>query len=433
MRSWYPLLSLLCVALLASPGLRAEELAVHAARMQRELAEKILPYWHDTAQDSEHEGYLLADDAKGRGQAKEKQLVSQTRMIWTFSLVHRRGFSHGSRNYLEAARQGWRFLDRHFLDRERGGYYWKTDLAGHPISRRKNLYGQAFALYALVEFHRASGDRTPLHQAIELFRVVQEHAHDRTHGGWLEHFDEHWKPLLDPALPTEVEVAGYKSANAHLHWMEALTELYEATRETSVRAALAESLRINQDYFYPLEPGRSCFHRQRDWKPVTDPRSAGLSYGHNVEFAWLMIRAEQVLGRQPSWPHFHAHLRHALKFGYDHERGGLYNRGVGNEPAGQTDKVWWAQAEMMAALTDGLRHEPNPEYRRALDQLIHFVWKHQVDARDGIWLDTVTADGQPKITAKAHSWKANYHDVRALLKFIDAFGTTGAGHDPARP
>src|SRR2546425_8253839 len=31
--------------------------------------------------------------------------------------------------------------------------------------------------------------------------------------------------------------------------------------------------------------GKSCFHRQPDWKEVTDPKSAGLSYGHNVEFA----------------------------------------------------------------------------------------------------------------------------------------------------
>jgi hypothetical protein len=34
----------------------------------------------------------------------------------------------------------------------------------------------------------------------------------------------------------------------------------------------------------------------------------------------------------------------------------------------------------------------------------------------------VSADGRPVNRAKAHSWKANYHDVRALVKFISAFG-----------
>jgi hypothetical protein len=33
----------------------------------------------------------------------------------------------------------------------------------------------------------------------------------------------------------------------------------------------------------------------------------------------------------------------------------------------------------------------------------------------------VAADGKPRDTTKANSWKANYHDVRAMMKFIDAF------------
>ena len=76
---------------------------------------------------------------------------------------------------------------------------------------------------------------------------------------------------------------------------------------------------------------------------------------------------------------------------------------------------------MMAALTDALRHQENAAQRQALDQLIHFVNTHQTNPRTGIWLDTVTADGQPKRTGLAHAWKANYHDVRALVKLIQAF------------
>ena len=135
-----------------------------------------------------------------------------------------------------------------------------------------------------------------------------------------------------------------------------------------------------------------------------------------------MIRAQQILGQRPAWAHFDAHLQHALKYGYDHERGGLYNRGVDDQPATQTDKVWWVQAEMLAALTDALKHKANPAYSEALDKLLHFLAAYQINPSDGIRLDTVTADGQPKATGKAHSWKANYHDVRAIVKFTDAFG-----------
>jgi mannose/cellobiose epimerase-like protein (N-acyl-D-glucosamine 2-epimerase family) len=218
-----------------------------------------------------------------------------------------------------------------------------------------------------------------------------------------------------------VELIGYKSANTHLHLQESLTELYDATRDTSVKQSAEEVLEINKRYFYPDNAGRSRLHRKPDWSEVTDAGSVGLSYGHNVEFAHLMIRTENILGRTENWPHFYAQINHALKFRYDHRRGGLYYRGVDDRPAYDTTKVWWTQAEMMSALTQALRHQENTEQRKALNQLAHFVNEFQAHKRDGIWLNAVTKQGKPTNTGKAHNWKDNYHEVRALVKFIETF------------
>ncbi len=76
---------------------------------------------------------------------------------------------------------------------------------------------------------------------------------------------------------------------------------------------------------------------------------------------------------------------------------------------------------MMAALTDALVNKRNKSYEDALEKLIDFLEKYQINPSDGIWLDTVSEEGKPKNTAKAHNWKANYHDLRALIKFIEAF------------
>ena len=400
----------------------AKDFSVPAHEMKTQLAGKVLPYWFDTAQDTNRGGYLLADDAtRGRSVPMEKQLVSQSRMIWTFSLAHIEHYSDTNRNYLKAATQGYRFLLDNFLDRQNGGYIWTTDLKGRPRNDCKYLYGQSFAIYAFVEYYRASGDKNALRHAMELYHTVQKHLYDSKNGGWFEHAEANWK-LLSPGDPrSQVEIIGYKSANTHLHWMEALAELYDVTQDPDVKKSLEEALRINATYFYPEDPAQCAFHRQFDWKPVTAPSSAGLSYGHNVEFAWLMIRAETVLGQKPSWDHFYAILDHALKYGYDDERGGLYSRGFDNQPATDTDKIWWVQAEMLSALTDALKHENNPRYKTALGKLLQFIKVYQTEPRDGIWLYTVAAAGKPKDTTKAGSWKANYHDVRAMMKFIDAF------------
>jgi mannobiose 2-epimerase len=412
------------LALLAATSLPAKELSEYAQDFKTQLSQRILPYWYDTAIDRQNGGYILSDDAaKKAPAATEKQLVTQARMVWGFSHVHLKGYSDSQRNYLKAAEQGYRFLLDHFLDRENQGYYWTTDLAGKPLDQRKIVYGESFVIYALVEYYRASGDKEALHHALELYQVLQSRAHDARFGGWVEHFERDWKPILNRDAQVIVEVAGCKSANTHLHLMEALAELYQASHDRAVRASLEEALKINCTWFYPPDPGKSAFHREPDWQLVTRPSSAGLSYGHNVEFAWLMVGAQNVLKQKPFWPQFDAHMEHALKYGYDHTRGGLYSRGVDDQPATDTDKVWWVQAEMLAALTEGLKHEKDQDYSTGLDQLLQFITTFQANPSDGIWLDTVTADGTPKITAKAHNWKANYHDVRAIIKFIDAFGT----------
>ena len=77
---------------------------------------------------------------------------------------------------------------------------------------------------------------------------------------------------------------------------------------------------------------------------------------------------------------------------------------------------------MMAALADGIKHQANPAYSEALGKLIEFLRAHMILPGDGIWLESVTTEGKPKSSAKAHNWKANYHDVRGIVKFIEDCG-----------
>ncbi len=419
---------LAAAAAMGPAGLAARgqpEFIADADAIREDLRKRVLPYWHDTAVDWEGGGYALADDAvAGRSKPLEKQLVTQAGMVWTFSLAYRKGFSDTMRDYRRAARHGVEFLRTRMRDPEHGGYYFAVSPDGTKASNPgKLLYGQAFVILGLVEYYRATRDRSVLKDAVALFRLIQEKAHDGRNRGWFEHFDRNWTPLKPRDPNAVVEVAGFKSGNTHLHLMEAFTELYMETHDGPVRTALLEAVDLNRTHFHPEDPSKSAFHFHPDWKPVDDPRSAGLSYGQNVEFAWLMVRALETLGMRSAWPHFHAHLGHALRYGTDRERGGVYHLGSGNAPATDTDKVWWVQAEMMAALVDGLRNRPDDEeYARALRLLLDFVAKYQTDPKTGIWLDTVTADGKPKSTGLAHSWKANYHDFRALVRFADAMG-----------
>ena len=87
-------------------------------------------------------------------------------------------------------------------------------IRNNSTNEKKIIYGQAFVIYALVEYHRATGSREPLDRAMDLYRVLQRKSHDRKFGGWVEHFTREWQPILDRNSPAEVEVCGLKSANS---------------------------------------------------------------------------------------------------------------------------------------------------------------------------------------------------------------------------
>jgi mannose/cellobiose epimerase-like protein (N-acyl-D-glucosamine 2-epimerase family) len=154
-----------------------------------------------------------------------------------------------------------------------------------------------------------------------------------------------------------------------------------------------------------------------DWSP--DPHHVDYSsYGHSVEEAWLRILAERALGVEPAWERLRRYVDHVLDHGFDHRRGGVYS-----SQAMRDDKVWWVQAEMVAALTDALVHRYDARCAAALAQLLTFVERHQVDRADGVWLYVVTAHGRRRRPVKADLWKVGYHEVRAAVKLVDAFAT----------
>jgi mannobiose 2-epimerase len=405
----------------------------HATRSRRRLRDRTLPYWLAVSRDDIHGGYLLRHDVPrkwwrraGRRVLKgplpphpdDKQLVDQARLLWVFSHGHRKGFDKGHR-CLRAASRGYRFLRESFLDDVHGGYVWLTDRTGRPVNPVKHLYGQAFVIFGFVEYARASGDDAALHEAISLHRTVEEQLRDPIHGGWREHGDGDWSAPAPDDPRIEVPSAGLKSANAAVHWMEALTELYRDTADDQVRGSLTEVLDLARRYWFPPDPARSREYRNPDWTLVD--RDTPVSYGHNVEFAWLMIRAQRALGMQPSWDQLSAYLDHTLHNAFDDARGGVLasDRSDGIDRSG--DKVWWVQYEMVAALAEALAEHGDERYARALAQMLTFIERHVVDRRDGVAFESVHQDGRRASRRKAGHWKAGYHEVRATVKVVDSF------------
>lgn len=349
------------------------------------LRDSVLPWW-EASVDTKHGGFQLAPD--------EKQLATQSRMVWTFSHAHR----HSLGDYLGAAEQGLEFLRERFHDGRDGGFFWTTDRAGRVRNDRKILYGQISAIYAMVEYTRAGGDPAALAEARELFDLLVARAHDDAYGGWFEHFSRRWRPAGRRSRGFEVEIPGLRSSNVHMHVMEMLAQLLSDTGDDRVAALLAETVDLGKSQFFLDDPAASVQHRTRDWRTAG---RAGISDGHNVEFAWLLVRAETLIGREPSRARFEDYVASAIA-------------------SRRPQRIWWEDAELLAALSVGITRWPDAPVEDALEQHLEFLIADVIDPRDGIWWEKVGWDGEPLSTLKMHTWKDAFHEVRAMVLLSEA-------------
>ena len=74
----------------------------------------------------------------------------------------------------------------------------------------------------------------------------------------------------------------------------------------------------------------------------------------------------------------------------------------------------------MAALSVSLQHQSRASDLAACEKLVGFLERTMIDPRDGIWVASIGPDGKPKWDSKKNHWKANYHDVRGIVMFVEA-------------
>ncbi len=161
--------------------------------------------------------------------------------------------------------------------------------------------------------------------------------------------------------------------NTHIHLLESLAQLYEVWKDDAVRKRLEEMLAVVRDRIC-VEPGVMNLYFTNDWRPIPDHDS----YGHDVETAYLMLEAEDVLGvpHDPKTERMAKMLvDHALAYGWDEKLGGFYEHGTTFGEAEDMRKEWWVEMEGLNALL--LMHEKygrqSDIYFKAFQQQWNFI------------------------------------------------------------
>ena len=408
-----------------------------ADQIEHSAKTELLNKWYPDAMDTIYGGYLstFTYDFKPTGE-QNKMIVSQARHVWTTAKA---SMTYPEVDYfVEASRHGVEFLKDVMWDKTYGGFHTLVDRQGKVISsenEEKTAYGNAFAIYGLSAYVMATGDSAALSLAKKAFMWLEDHSHDPLYKGYFQHMRRDGSVIKRDEHVLSTSDLGYKDQNSSIHLLEAFTELYQVWPDPLVAERLKEMLFLIRDTI-TTEKGNLILFLYPDWTPVSFRDSSEevimkhhsldhLSFGHDVETAYLMLEASHVAGIE----HDTATVRvakkmvdHALENGWDSVAGGFYDEGYYfKDKPGATitrdTKNWWAQAEGLNTLLlmADLFPDDDQKYFEKFRMMWNYIDKNLIDHEHGEWYSG-GLDKQPelKTALKGHIWKACYHQYRSM-------------------
>ena len=370
---------------------------------------RIADWWARSIVDQERGGFHDEIGHDGRPHpAASKSVVLHTRLLWFFSAAAAR---LRSRECLALADRAADYVLQRFVDPAHGGLFWLLDAAGNVVDRRKQAYAQAFSVYAFAAHYAASGRRTSLDAALDLFNVLEGRFLDRNGDGYWEALGEDFAPVADMRL-SDRDLNAPKTMNAHLHVLEAYAALYRIKRSPEIAKALSRAIRLVCERVYDEKTGHLRLFFDARWRPLDHT----VSFGHDIEASWLIWEAAQALDLDDVLPIARACAIALADAVFAEARGA--NGEVFEERAGGSisqRRVWWIQAEALIGFLNahGLTNE-----RRYLDasaRLWRFIQHYQIDP-GGEWREYSTLDRGAASSLRAGPWKCPYHTGRAMME-----------------
>lgn len=378
------------------------------------LLQNILPFWSGKMIDAENGGFYGRIDGHNQLIPKaDKGGILNARILWSFSSAY---LQEKNPVYLEMANRAKAYILSHFFDAENGGTYWTISSDGKPVDTKKQIYSQAFFIYAFTEHFRASGQESSLQTAIELFRMIEKRSFDNELNGYFEAYSRDWILLEDLRL-SEKDENEKKTMNTHLHILEAYTNLYRVWKDDK----LAHQLRNLILIFIEKIVNQKTKHLNLFFDENWNSKSVIVSYGHDIEASWLIDEATRVLGDQDLLAKVQKiciGIAEAACEGLQPD-GSLYYEMDKAIDHLDKDRHWWVQAEGVVGFMNAWELTGNHEWLDKAMNCWKFIRENLIDTDNGEWFWSVSDNGNVnRKDDKAGFWKCPYHNSRMCLEVM---------------
>jgi sulfoquinovose isomerase len=336
---------------------------------------------------------------------QERKLHSTTRMVHCAVIAHQLGLP-GADDVID---HGMDFIWSRHRDQDKGGYFWAVDDIG-TVNPLKQAYGHAFVLLAAASA-KVAGHPGADQLLEDVTGVLLCKFWEPEFGATSEEYQADWTPF-----------SAYRGQNSNMHLTESLMAAFEATGENKYldMAVSIAGLIINQHA--RAEGWRVAEHFDDRWlidrHYIGDPmfRPSGITPGHALEWARLLVQLWELGGRASTWMLEAAQslFLTACETGWDVEKGGFYYTLDWDNQPNQSDRFWWPCCEGIAAASVLHKVSDNPQFEQWYRRILVFTSRYLIDRKNGGWyaeLDSALLpienvfEGKPDL----------YHSLQACL------------------
>ena len=371
-----------------------EELEGLRAFYARQLLEDTVPFWFPRSFDREHGGFLLMRDADGGLLDDDKAIWIQGRATWLLSTLY--NSIDRREQWLDGARQGFDFLNKHGLDSD-GRMFFHVTRDGRPIRRRRYFFSETFYVIAAAAYARASGSEEAAGRARTVFGKCLEYASDAS---------------LLPAKFTATRPT--RGIGVPMIMLNTAQQLRETIGDHRSDAWISRWIEEIETYF--VKDDIACVMEQvaPDGSIIDHIDGRTLNPGHAIEGAWFILHEARHRNNDPSLIRLGCRmLDYMWERGWDQEYGGiLYFRDVYHRPVQeywQDMKFWWPHNEAIIATLLAYLMTGEEKYARWHRQVHGYAYSHFHDDLHGEWFGYLHRDGSIAQRAKGNLFKGPFH------------------------
>lgn len=375
-----------------------EYLEACRATYEKELKTNILPFWLQHGLDTVNGGVYTCIDRDGT-------LMDSTKSVWfqgRFGYVCALAYNSVEKNatWLAASKSCIDFIRQHCIDTD-GHLFFAVTAEGNPIQKRRYVFSECFAIMAMAEYAKATGNSFYAEEAMRMFVRTKE--------------------ML--ASPTFLPVKSLIPARGHsitMMLINVASILRSALPNTLLDQQIDESIHDLKNYFIKPEYKAILETVGSNGEFMDTCAGRTINPGHGIETAWfIMNEAKQRQGDSELTRLGVTLFDWCWKWGWDDEFGGIINfKDCKNFPPqdySQDMKFWWTQCEAIIASLYAYQATNDERYLQLHKQVNDYAFAHFPDSEYGEWYGYLHRDGTVAQPAKGNLFKGPFHIPRMMI------------------